>query len=131
VQRKSPRSIFYLGRVPNQTISCGIHIHYCVATCSIIHGPFNHFEIRANSNLKILTRISKWSNGLYTALHGVAQQWISIHCMQSSRVANSQPGSYPDTKAPKLLLWRWSDRELQENIPTLVGTKSYHRPVYI
>jgi hypothetical protein len=29
------------------------------APCSTTRGPFDHFEIRANSNLKVLTRISK------------------------------------------------------------------------
>jgi hypothetical protein len=41
-------------------------------------GPFDHFEIRTNSNFEVLTQISKWSNGPYTALHGAMQRWIWI-----------------------------------------------------
>jgi hypothetical protein len=54
----------------------GIQIRCYAAPCSAARGPFDHFEIRANSNLKILTRISKWSNGPRAALHGTAQQRI-------------------------------------------------------
>jgi hypothetical protein len=44
--------------------------------CSAERGPFDHFEIRSNLNLKILTRISKWSNGSCATLHGAARQRI-------------------------------------------------------
>jgi hypothetical protein len=42
------------------------------------HSPFDYFDIRANSNLKILIWISKWSNGPRTALHGAARQRIQV-----------------------------------------------------
>jgi hypothetical protein len=48
------------------------------ARCGAARGPFDHFEIRANSNLKVLTRISKWSNGLRAAPHRAARQWIRV-----------------------------------------------------
>jgi hypothetical protein len=54
--------------------SSRIQIRCCAVSCSAARGPFDYFEIRANSNLKVLTRISKWSNGSHAALHGAAQQ---------------------------------------------------------
>jgi hypothetical protein len=41
--------------------------------CCVARDPFDHFEIHANLNLKVLTRISKWSNRPRTAVHGAAQ----------------------------------------------------------
>jgi hypothetical protein len=46
------------------------------APCSAVRNPFDHFEIRPNSNFKVLTRISKWPNGSRAALHGAVRQRI-------------------------------------------------------
>jgi hypothetical protein len=53
-----------------------MQIRCCAAPYSASRGPFDHFEIHVNSNLKVLTQISKWSNGPRAALHGAAQQRI-------------------------------------------------------
>jgi hypothetical protein len=55
----------------------GIQIRCCAAPCSAARSPFDHFEIRANLNLKVLTRNSMWSNGLRAALQDAAQQRIT------------------------------------------------------
>jgi hypothetical protein len=40
------------------------------APCNAAPDSFDHFEIHANSNLKVLTCISKWSNEPYFVLRG-------------------------------------------------------------
>jgi hypothetical protein len=65
----------YLGGGCNRNqISCH------AARCGAAPDPFDHFEIHANSNLKVLTRISKWSNGPRAASHRVARKWIRVRC---------------------------------------------------
>jgi hypothetical protein len=55
------------------------------APCGAARGPFNHFEIRVNSNLKVLTRILKWSNGSRAAPHRAARQWIRVRSQHRTK----------------------------------------------
>jgi hypothetical protein len=69
IVRRSNRNCFNLTLAQNQ---------WNQIRCRAIRGPFDHFEICANSNLKVLTRISKWSNGPRASLHGSTQQRIRV-----------------------------------------------------
>jgi hypothetical protein len=47
-----------------------------VARCGTARNPFDHFKIHVNSDLKVLIRILKWSNGLRAAPYRAARRRV-------------------------------------------------------
>jgi hypothetical protein len=91
----------------------------CSATpCNAAHGPFDHFEIHANSNLKILTRISKWSNGPCAAQQRICFHSNTASSRRTSKCSWNWNGEIGNSLFPDLCnLWSvWSRNRIIQRL---------------